>query len=183
MSRQTDFVCMYFDWLYDKVLPDDPSYKEVCSIFNSISFVPHFGMDQNRAEDGESLRYRFADENGYPQYEVAEYLDDHPCSIFEMMVALCLRIDEGPMFDPNGSRTDIWFKEMIRSLGIGYLTNGSKYMHDDATFKASLFNDRYYEPNGRGSLFTTHNPSIDMRDYDIWAQMNIYLNELEENYE
>lgn len=39
------------------------------------------------------------------------------------------------------------------------------------------FNQRAYQPNGAGGLFTLISPNVDMRQLDIWYQLMAYLNE------
>ena len=77
-------------------------------------------MDGNRAEDGIDLRYRFGHEQHYSDAMVASFLDDRPCSVLEMMIALSIRCEEHIMDDPDvGNRTGQWFWSMIASLGSG----------------------------------------------------------------
>jgi hypothetical protein len=133
-------------------------------------------MDQNRAEDGLSLRYRFALDNGYednPDY-ILDILDG-PCSVLEMMVALALRCEE-VMDDAHiGDRTSQWFWGMIVNLGLGA-------MYDDLYDRQLVdeiidtFLDRNYDPDGKGGLFTILNCERDLRDMEIWQQLCWYLN-------
>jgi len=48
-------------------------------------------MDGNRAEDGIDLRYRFGYEKEYEGSTIASYLDNSPCSVLEMLIALAFR--------------------------------------------------------------------------------------------
>ena len=82
-------------------------------------------MDADRAEDGINLRYRFGYENGYESAMIASYLDDRPCSVLEMMVALSMKMEEQIMDDPDiGDRTSVWFWKMIDNLGLGTMHDG-----------------------------------------------------------
>jgi hypothetical protein len=104
---------------------------------------------------------------------VAAYLDDRPCTVLEMMVALAIR-QEQIMDDPEiGNRTDIWFMEMIESLGLEHMKNG----HFDELFTEYViqtFMNREYSPIGEGGLYTV-DCGHDMRDEEIWYQMSLYL--------
>ena len=37
---------------------------------------------------------------------------------------------------------------------------------------------REYEPNGKGGLFTVRNRKCDLRDVEIWYQLNWYLDSI-----
>ena len=65
---------------------------------------------------------------------------------------------------------------MIVSLG---LSNMDDRNFDGLYFKEVMqrFLNRGYERNGRGGLFTIHDPSLDMRSAEIWYQFMWYLNE------
>ena len=76
-------------------------------------------MDENRFADGINLRYRFADELGYSREQIALYLNDKPCSILEMMIALSIRCEEQITGDmEEGDHPDRWFWLMINNLGL-----------------------------------------------------------------
>lgn len=176
-----DFINkQYFDWMYtlvcDGMYSSRVSYRTLLCYLHHQEFVYSIGMDGNRAEDGINLRYRFAYECNYRDAMIAAYLDDRPCSILEMMVALAIRCEEHIMDDPDlGNRTGRWFWDMIDSLGLGTMS--------DSRFNTRLvdeiidrFLNREYKPNGEGGLFTVENSRRDMRDVEIWYQMCWYLN-------
>ena len=134
--------------------------------------------DQNRAEDGVSLRYRFAIEQDYEDVDWVLDVLDGPCSILEMMVALALRCEECIMDDPMmGNRTAQWFWNMIVSLGLGPVVDGR---FDRRLTEAVIdrFLNRDYESNGKGGLFTVRNSHIDMREAEIWHQLCEYLDSI-----
>lgn len=128
-------------------------------------------LDGNRAEDGLSLRARYEDETGY-----SSMMQNRPCSVLEMMVALAVRCEEDIMTDDvYGDRTPYWFDSMIFSLGLSGMTDP----HYDEEYVADIlykFLYRQYGSNGRGGLFTINNPNIDVRSMEIWMQLNWYLN-------
>lgn len=171
----------YFDWMYQLVVDDrysDQSYHKLFFSLHDTEFAYTIPMDGNRAEDGIELRYRFGREHFYSDAMIASFLDDRPCSILEMMIALAIRCEEHLMDDPDiGNRTGQWFWSMIVSLGLGSM--------DDVKFKGiyvdkvlERFLDRDYERNGEGGLFTIRYVRQDMRSTEIWYQMNCYLNEI-----
>lgn len=168
----------YFNWMYQLVCSNrsrSVSYRKLLSYLNGRAFVWTIDMDENRASDGIDLRYRFGREKKYSDPMIADFLDDHPCSILEMMIALSIRCEEHIMEDSDlGDRTGQWFWNMIISLGLGAMPD-SKFDERHAEEVIDRFIDRSYERNGHGSLFTVEHPSQDMRDVEIWYQMCMYL--------
>lgn len=171
----------YFEWMYQLVSGKGTvgrsSYRMLLRHLDSISFRYTLPMDGNRAEDGIDLRYRFGRDNSYDQTLIAAYLDDHPCSVLEMMVALALRCEEDIAYDPElGDRTYVWFSAMIDSMG---LTDMDDYNYDERTVDRAISTmlDRSYARSGEGGLFTVHSRR-DMRIVEIWYQMCWYLDEV-----
>lgn len=169
----------YFEWLYDLIDPNGysrrPSYTKLLEYLHDTAFIFSIAKDENRAKDGADLRYRFALSRGF--HDVPECLDG-PCSILEMMVALAIRCETEITDDPDiGDRTGQWFWGMIASLGLSgmYDDRFDVYYVDEVIDR---FLDRDYEPDGRGGLFTIRHPRYDMRDVEIWCQLNDYLNSI-----
>lgn len=179
MTRD-ELIDQYFDWMYQLVVDDrysNKSYRKLFARLYDTEFTYTIPMDGNRAEDGINLRYRFGREQLYSDVMVASCLDDRPCSILEMMIALSIRCEEHIMDDPDvGDRTGQWFWSMLVSLGLGGMEDRKfdRYLVD-ATLERFL--DRGYKRNGEGGLFTVSN-GRDMRRTEIWYQMNYYLSEM-----
>lgn len=173
---------LYFDWLLSFVYDDQYfkrlSYRRLFEYLDLREFYYILPMDDNRCHDGIALRYRFGREKGIDEREIASVLDVRPCSILEMMVALSIRIEENIMYNADaGDRVGQWFWGMIVSLGLGDM--------NDRNFDIAKVNDilyaflnRKYLPNGAGSLFTLEHPDRDMRQVEIWYQMQRYLGEI-----
>lgn len=179
---KNELVKRYFDWMcqlvcdskYSKKL----SYKKLLRRLNEIDFTYILPMDGNRAEDGVNLRYRFGYECEYDDQIIATYLDDRPCSVLEMMVALALRCEESIMDNPDmGDRMGQWFWTMIVNLGLGSMYD-SKFDVDYIDDVVLRFLNREYDPNGEGGLFTVENAYRDMRTVEIWYQLCWYLDEV-----
>lgn len=170
----------YFEWMYDLVIDDrysKASYRKLLEHLNERDFKVILEMDENRAEDGTDLRYRFGRERGYSTHDIEQFLDIYQCSILEMMIALACRCEDQIMEDDaQGNRTGIWFWNMIVSLGLGQM-NDERYSEKRVDFIIDRFLDREYDANGRGGLFTIQNRYIDMRETEIWYQMSYYLDE------
>lgn len=163
----------YFEWLCNIVCQGryhkQISYHKLLLCLHDTEFVYILPMDKNRASDGISMRDRFISTIDYGSiYDI-----DGPCSILEMMVALAIRF-ENFMDDPRiGNRTGQWFWSMITSLGLGGVTDErfDIYYVDEVLQR---FLNRDYSPDGTGGLFTVRNCDCDMRDIEIWHQLNRY---------
>lgn len=182
---QDELTNRYFDWMYQLVCNDEYnrrlSYRKLLCFLHDVEFTYIIDMDGNREADGINLRYRFGYECRYDDREIAACLDNRPCSVLEMMIALALRCEDDIMDDPaEGNRIGEWFWEMIVSLGLGSM-NDRKFDRCYAETVIARFLNREYEPNGRGGLFTVENPRRDMRNVEIWYQMQWYLNDILEN--
>ena len=176
-----DVLNEYFDWMCqlvsDKQYIGDRSYRKLLSKLHNIPFTYTIDMDGNRAADGIDLRYRFGYERNYEDYIIASFLDDKPCSVLEMIIALALRC-ETIMEDPDyGDRTGEWFWGMIESLGLESMDDTS-FNRDYVDDVIDIFLSRDYGRDGRGGLFTIKHPKRDLRTVEIWYQMNWYLDSI-----
>lgn len=175
----------YFNWLYNLVsenrYAEHISFRKLLMFLHEVEFTWLISKDQNRAENGIDLRYRFAILEGYENENDIEWvLDvlDGPCSVLEMMVALALRCEEDIMDDPQmGNRTGQWFWNMIVSLGLGPAIDG-RFDKRLAEAVVIRFLNRDYEPDGSGGLFTVRHADEDMREIEIWHQLCVYLDSI-----
>lgn len=172
----------YFKWMCTLICGRRSSkkstYHKLLQTLHDREFVYTISLDGNRAEDGIDLRYRFGEEERYSASAVTFYLDERPCSVLEMMVALAIRCEEHIMDDPEiGDRTSQWFWGMIDSLGLSNM-RGAEFDRDYTNRIVSTFLDRKYEPNGAGGLFTVKDYKRDLRHVEIWYQMCWYLEEM-----
>ena len=186
---ENDRIYPYFEWLCDIALPGDLSKnytKLLEQLFETNYICSKKSFNHNRLCDGLSLRNKF-----YREYyktniwnnTVRKLLpfsteiipEEKPCSILELIVAICLKM-EGIMSDSSyGDRTHQWFWIIIVSLGLGKMEN--KY-YDEKTVDKVLkrFMNNEYSSDGKGGLFTILNFGGDMRTLDIWTQMCYFLN-------
>jgi len=179
MTIQDEIVNEYFDWICKLVHgvdeDDSVSYVRLLSHLHNVRFTYSIRKDQNRAEDGKDLRWRFICGRDYPEY-YNDYLSclDDPCSVLEMMVAVAIHCEE-IMDDPSmGNRLSQWFWGMVVNLGLGSMTD-SRYDRKIVDAAVSRLLKREYEPDGRGGLFTVRNCDYDLRSVEIWFQMCYYL--------
>lgn len=88
----------YFEWMCQLVCNERYSrrlsYQKLLRHLHNIDFQYMLPMDGNRAEDGIDLRYRFGYEKEYEGPMIASYLDNRPCSVLEMLIALAFRCEE-----------------------------------------------------------------------------------------
>lgn len=178
MTR-SELMKRYFEWMCRLVCADRNqqglSYRRLLHFLNTVPFEYDIPMDGNRAEDGINLRYQFGRENAYPDSMIGTYLDDHSCSVLEMMIALSIRCERYTMDDPMmGDRTGDWFWNMIGSLGLSSM-NDDRYDEEYSSEVVDRFLRRDYGRNGDGGLFTIQNSTIDIRSVEIWYQMCMYL--------
>ena len=177
MTRE-DLSSRYFEWLcgivYDERYLGCHSYSKLLFLLHSIDFEVIIGLDQNRAEDGIDLRYRFGDESGYIQPMIASLLDVVPCSVLEMMIGVSFQC-ENIMDDPEkGSRLSKWFWAMIENLGLESMSDDN-FDEEFAKFVIFRFLSREYSSNGEGGLFVVNDSRYDLRKVEIWNQMCLYL--------
>lgn len=168
----------YFEWLTSKVFRfsnEVNEYSYLLTILNEIEFTYTIEKDANRYADGLELKKTFCLEVGINK-KYADLLGNQ-CSILEMMVALAIRCEVTIMSDPScGDRTWLWFNTMLRSMNLDSQTNfvfDKNYVEDHIR----IMLNRSYDEYGNGALFTVNKPLFDMRNIEIWAQMNWYLAE------
>lgn len=171
----------YFEWIYNLVtgkrFTNNISYRKLLMHLHNTEFIYFIDKDENRAADGIDLRSRFASYYDY-KIDVEGYLEDNPCSVLEMMVALSIRCEETIMDNPQiGDRTGQWFWQMITNMGLGGMYD-DMYDKRYVTDVVDRFINRKYQPNGEGGLFTVNNYTRDMRVVEIWVQMCWYLNNI-----
>ena len=181
MSERQTVRSEYSRWMYGLVCNDHygkTSYKKLFSYLDHVEFYYTHPMDANRYEDGVNLRYRFGYVAGIPDSVISSELDQRPCSVLEMMIALSLRCEEDIMDNSRfGDRTGQWFWEMVVNLGLGGMSDpdfDEAYAND----RIHIFLNREYDRDGSGgALFRIRNRDRNMKSADIWYQMNWYLSE------
>lgn len=186
--NKSELKSTYFEWMTRLVFDDSHinglNYSKLLSYLHSIEFTYVIERDENRAQDGIDLRYKFGYEHELDITTVEDYLDNQPCSVLEMMVALANRCEETIMDNPKlGRRQGRWFIEMLRSLGLANMTNYAWFGEEYVDKVVDVFLNRRYKPNGEGGLFTISNCQTDLRNVEIWYQMCWYIDEVIDNEE
>lgn len=177
MTIETD----YFDWLCGQIDDQDfnPSrYQLLLGKLYHTEFTWTIQNDKNRAYDGEELRDRYAEATVQDCRTVRMFLN-FPCTILEMMVALAIRCETQIMEDLFvGPRIGRWFRAMLKSMGVVHDMD-DLFDEEYVDYIIDCFLDRTYEYNGDGGLFKVDDPPDDMRNLEIWYQMQLYLRGLE----
>lgn len=177
---ENNIINEYFNWLSNIVCENrfskEISYRKLLSYLHNTIFEWDINDDSNRAEDGISLRWRFACDTCREHLfdEIHEYLKG-PCSMLEMLIALSIRCEETIMDDPKvGNRTGQWFWGMVTNLGLGGMMDTQfDKRYTDGVITRFLRHD--YDQNGEGGLFKIRDCEYDLRNVSIWRQLCWYL--------
>ena len=162
----------YYSWLIRQLnISSDCNYTKLLKKLFDTDFIYIMDRDQNRAEDGVELRQRYCETTGYGLSM------NRPCSVLELMISCAMHVEAFMNSADYKDRTNVWFWEMITSLGLRSY-NDIRYDELEVTTILMRFMNRNYEPNGRGGLFTVINPEEDMRSVEIWYQLCWHVNEI-----
>lgn len=172
-----DVLNDYFEWLYYMVIGEQTnkraSYKKLLMALHNIEFRYSIEYDENRALDGENLRWYFVDDGG--DRDILEW--EESCTVLEMLIALSYNMEK-IMDDPEVDHgVGHWFWIMIDNLDLIGMTDSKinlKYVRQ----RINSFLDREYEPNGEGGIIKITNCRDDLRDVEIWYQMCWYLDSI-----
>lgn len=169
----------YFDWLRSDCFSETReqlAYDTCLRLLHEIPFYWTIWSDENRA--GDALAYRQSEFLGYQSSLESidpEWLSMWSAatpSVLEVLLGMARRYEsyfEAPV--------SYYFSEhLFANLGLKrYHGRHISLARQDAV--RSRIDDwlaRQFEPNGQGSPFPIHRPQCDMREVDIWAQMNAY---------
>ena len=170
--KNEDEVKNYLRWLCDDVGFDYNRYSNLASTMLTYVFNDVVDNDINRTWDAVANREDF-------EYEYDVVLDLHnndSAGILEVLVVLARRA-AGIMYDANDEdKTEYYFDIMMRNLGL-YKYDDDHYDHHKVSNILHIFNNRMYDKYGHGSIFVVDNPPGDMKEVEIWSQMNWYLTE------
>lgn len=169
---------MYFNWLVSRIAYDRHTiekYGDILAFLHGREFIWSIYMDANRAADGIELRGVFAEEAEINYILIRKWLGG-PCSVLEMMVGLALRIENTIMGDGEIDQTPHWFWEMMASLGLDHMTNVA-FREEICDQILENCMSRTFERSGKGGFFTIKSGTTDMRELEIWYQLQEYLSE------
>lgn len=163
----------YFCWL-EGLIGDSyivTNYQKLLWKLFVTDYIWELDYDRNRAADGLYLRREFTSQTGLT------IVSERQCSILEMLIALARRAEDDIMHDPNyGDRSGLWFWTMMQNLGLD-IYDDWHWFEDEVNKILDVFMHRRYERNGAGGAFPVRAASRDLRNTDLWWQMNAYLEE------
>lgn len=166
----------YFAYLIHLCNLEKP-FKEWENVFrqlHDINFIYVIERDENRAIDGAELRDEFVrlELTQYPYGRIIEEFFTRPCTVFEMLVALAIRIEGEFIGDPSDEHPERIFMEMLKNLG---LKPGSPTKYVKETIDRWM--DRFFYTNGVGGIFPLKHSTTNQRHVEIWDQMISYIHE------
>ena len=174
---------LYFQWLYGQVA--DPEIQEERLTYWNVlrllfktefAWVDSVVNDENRIHDGKALRIEFIESQGWTVAEVDSEWVETGCSMLEVMVGLARRLEWLADGTPH-----YWFWVLMTNIGLSGFNDRRRlrkaYIED--ILDRIVF--RNYQATGLGGFFPLQNPREDQRDIELWAQMNEYVQELQES--
>ena len=180
--EEVNFANAYKNWLERQMHAQD--YRILFDFLYDVEFEwdPRIPMDENRAKDGIFLREEFSSEEGLEMPLSARFW---PCSFLEFLIALCRRVENQIMYDPD-SDTDAstWFWELLGNAGLDRCTDAWMLSQGGmgnllVSEKIHSIMNRNYGPSGEGGLFPLDGSGegleTDQRGVEIWAQSNEYF--------
>ncbi len=172
---------LYFEWMYELVdyengHPRKRHHYKLLTFLLNKEFIFLIKRDENRLVDGVDLRYRFGYEEGY-EYEEIEKIENDPCSVLEMMIALAFKCGEIMDNPEDGKQISFWFWKMIDNLGLNGMDDHN-FDEQEANRIIDIFLYREYKPDGTGGLFKIPNCSEDLRQFEIWYQLMRYIDHI-----
>lgn len=173
----------YFDVLYDLVAADrenvtDLSYRMLLSVLDGVEFKDTRGIDGNRIQDAQELRADLIAEMDMDHTAVRPFPN---VSMLEVMISIADRLGQ----ITGDEDTAFWFWEMISNLVLDGIDD-TEFWSDPESYEEEIL-DRAddvininYDRDGLGGLFLLREGVApqDMRDTELWYQMQYYANEV-----
>lgn len=173
----------YFDVLYDIVAADredvtDLSYRMLLSVLDGVEFRDTRGIDGNRIQDAQELRADLIAEMALDHTAVRPFEN---VSMLEVMIAIANRLGQ----ITGDEDTAFWFWEMVSNLVLDGIDD-TEFWSDPEGYEAEILDraddviDIKYDRDGLGGLFLLREGVApqDMRDTELWYQMQYYANEV-----
>lgn len=173
----------YFDVLYDIVAKDredltDMSYRMLLGVLDGVEFRDTRGIDGNRIHDAQEMRADMIAEMNLDHAAVRPFMN---VSLLEVMIAIANRLGQITGDDD----TAFWFWEMVSNLALDGIDD-NEFLSDPEGYEAEILDraddviDIKYDRDGLGGLFLLREEVApqDMRDTELWYQMQYYANEV-----
>lgn len=172
-ASDSEIKAEYFEWL-TYIVGLDKNSLLLAKELHKREFYSIVGNDSNRAEDGKHLRDIFEEETLFRDYSCL----NGPCSVLEMLIALAIRIESILEEPTEENRTEQWFWEMLKNLGLDKFTDDEFYPQggpEQIERKLTVLLERQYTRSGKGGLFPLKVAKKDQRKTEIWYQLSAYL--------
>lgn len=177
----------YFKWLCNLVKdgkPDpDQTYAYLLSALYNRDFYGLVGNDEDRGDHGVMLRflwYESVKSRGLYDEDVVDAVLDGPCRFLEMMIGLCIKMEDMSAGFVENDSIGYWFWRIIDNMDLAYLSD-DRYIECSGTAKVDesveMVLDRSYDFSGKGGMFPLKKPEKDQRTVEIWYQLSAYLME------
>lgn len=173
----------YFDVLYDIVAADreevtDLSYRMLLGVLDGVEFKDTRGIDSNRIHDAQEMRADLIAEMDMDHTVVRPFPN---VSMLEVMIAIADRLGQ----IAGDEDTAFWFWEMVANLVLDGIDD-TEFWSDPEGYEAEILDraddviDIKYDRDGLGGLFLLREGVApqDMRDTELWYQMQYYANEV-----
>lgn len=159
-------------------------------LFQQKFYVSGPPADMNRYSDGLSLREEAS--NHIPAVAIPR--KQHECSVLEVLVALACRLDTITYDHTNGHHPERFFFAMLQNMGLMDhtddlemrmypISSNRPYINPEKEAKVRdillTWLDRRYDENGQHGcpfILGRNKNHIDMRQIEIWAQAQAWLN-------
>lgn len=173
----------YFSVLYDIVAADreditDLSYRMLLGVLDGVEFKDTRGIDSNRIHDAQELRADLIAEMALDHTAVRPFPN---VSMLEVMISIADRLGQ----ITGDEDTAFWFWEMVSNLVLDGIDD-NEFWSDPESYEEEIL-DRAddvininYDRDGLGGLFLLREGVAprDMRDTELWYQMQYYANEV-----
>lgn len=173
----------YFDVLYDLVAADreeitDMSYRMLLGVLDGVEFRDTRGIDANRIQDAQEMRADLISEMNMDHTAVRPFPN---VSMLEVMIAIADRLGQ----ITGDEDTAFWFWEMVSNLVLDGIDD-NEFWSDPEGYEDEILDrvddviDIKYDRDGLGGLFLLREGVApqDMRDTELWYQMQYYANEV-----
>lgn len=152
--------------------------SKMLKLLHSIPFRYMIKMDRNRVANAVYYRNQWMSDHSVVLDVPDNFIMDGSCSILELLFTFALKIDREYTSEDFIDHPEIFFWEFIENLNLNRQLNSNfdeKYVRG----VIDTFITRSYEADGRhGNIFIINDPDYDLRELQLWDQMQIYLTEV-----
>lgn len=166
---------LYSEWLYKQVFSSrlqapSKSFRNLTHILYTTEFLWIVPNDDNRIEDGKSLRHEFVSDMELTPCRADHMWFNLGCSMLELLVVLSRRLE----FE-IGEPIEDAFMELLDNLGLAGLNDQCDIPEEEVREILHNVIWRTYHEDGVGGLFPLDNPQEDQRKVELWYQLSAYI--------